>query len=329
MTANSPRDSDPELNELAWDLMADARLAAEGLGIRARETPAGAHLLDFGVEVAGSLSAGLTLVEVCTAGLAEVSLVPATLGGVGWLDVLVTTDAPVHACLYSQYAGWAVEVDDYFGMGSGPMRAAAAREEMFGRLGFREDARRVVGVVESRSLPDDRVMEQIAQQCKVDVDQVAILVAPTASLAGTLQVVGRSIETALHKLLELNFDVTRIRSACGSAPLAPVAANDLEGIGCTNDAILYGARVTLWVTGDDRSLSEISPQVPSCSSPMYGEPFLSVFEKAGRDFYAVDRMLFSPAEVVFHNLETGRVHVCGGINHEILRRSFGLQPSHL
>ncbi len=323
----TPRD--PVLNELAWDLVEDTQLAAEELGIHLVETASGARLFDFGVETGGSLAAGLTLAEVCTSGLAEISLTRGAISGIGWPEVVVSTDAPIDACLFSQYAGWPIQVGGYFGMGSGPMRAAAAHEDLFQTLDFREDAERVVGVIESRSLPDDAVIEQIAHDCGVDPSQVAILVAPTASLAGSMQVVARSIETALHKLMELKFDVMRIKSAIGTAPFAPVAADDLRGIGRTNDAILYGASVTLWVTGNDQSIVDIGSQVPSSASSMYGEPFLSIFERAGRDFYAVDRMLFSPAEVVFQNMETGSVHHFGGTNHDILRRSFGLRSTHL
>ena len=40
------------------------------------------------------------------------------------------------------------------------------------------------------------------------------------------------------------------------------------------------------------------------------------------DFYAVDPLLFSPAEVVFQNLETGRSHAFGRVETDILARSF-------
>ena len=233
----------------------------------------------------------------------------------------------MEACLFSQYAGWQMSVDKFFGMGSGPMRSAAAHEDLFSKLDYREEAERVVGVLESGSLPDDAVVNEIARMCGVDPSQVALLVAPTASLAGTIQIVARSVETALHKLHELDFDVTRVTSAIGSAPLPPVAVDDLTGIGRTNDAILYGARVTLWVAGDDGSIEEIGPSVPSSAAESYGEPFLTIFEAAGRDFYAVDKMLFSPAEIVFHNVETGRAYVFGSVNHEVLARSFGLSSS--
>ena len=47
------------------------------------------------------------------------------------------------------------------------------------------------------------------------------------------------------------------------------------------------------------------------SSRDHGEPFSSIFARYNHDFYAVDPLLFSPAEVVFQNLETGRSHAFG------------------
>ena len=135
---------------------------------------------------------------------------------------------------------------------------------------------------------------------------MTLLAAPTASLAGGVQIVARSVETALAQAAELKFDLTRIVSAYGTAPLPPVADNDLAAIGRTNDSILYGARVLLYVTGDDASLEAIGPQVPSSASHDYGEPFAAIFARYNNDFYKVDPHLFSPAEVSFQNLRFGK-----------------------
>ena len=134
---------------------------------------------------------------------------------------------------------------------------------------------------------------------------------------------GRS-RPPLHKLAELKFDLSRIVSAQGIAPVPPVAANDLAAIGRTNDAVLYGARVVLAVTGEDADVVELGPKVPSSSSHDYGEPFAAIFAHYNNDFYAVDPHLFSPAEVVFQNVETGNTHAFGGVNAEVLKRSFQL-----
>jgi len=315
---------EPVLNESAWDLVHQVLTVCEELRVDPVETESGAVVLDFGVEATGSLAAGLALAEVCMADLAEISLVPSEIDGIGWNRVAVQTDMPVESCLLSQYAGWAVSVGDYFGMGSGPMRAAYGSEPLFEKLGYQERAYGIVGVIESGQLPTDEVIRHLAQSCQVPPEAVALLVAPTASIAGNMQVVARSVETALHKLFELDFDMGRIISGCGDAPLSPVAGDDLTGIGRTNDAILYGGRVTLMVDGDDESLRAIGPKVPSSGSEAYGKPFLDIFEAAGRDFYKIDPHLFSPAEIIFHNIESGNVHRFGGMNLPVLKQSFGL-----
>lgn len=319
----SKEQDDSPLNDLAWDLVHQILLQSEELRVEPA-SESGGMVLDFGVDVAGSLAAGLALAEVCMSGLAEIAIQPGELCGVGWPTLCVQTDNPLEACLFSQYAGWKISHKDYFAMGSGPMRAAARKEPLFSRLEYEESSFGVVGVLESAELPGRDVVESIAADCGVEPDHVALLVAPTASLAGNLQVVARSIETAMHKLYELDFDVTRVESGCGWAPIPPVADSDLGGIGRTNDAILYGGRVTLWVSGDDESIRQIGPQVPASHSAMHGRPFLELFEEAGRDFYKIDPHLFSPAEIVIHNVETGRVHVFGSLMHEVLKRSFGL-----
>ncbi|HUG93980.1 MAG TPA: methenyltetrahydromethanopterin cyclohydrolase [Planctomycetaceae bacterium] len=314
---------EPSLNHRAAGLVEQITALADDLRVRSRTLPGGGRVLDFGVETAGGLEAGRWLARVSMSGLGDVSLAAGDLGGVGWPLVQVATDRPLAACLLSQYAGWQISVGKFFGMGSGPMRAAAGREELFETLGYRETPTSCVGVLESGRLPDDAVFEFLAERTGIPARDTVLLVAPTASAAGNFQVVARSVETALHKLFELHFDVSRIESSFGTAPLAPVAADDLTGIGRTNDAILYGGRVTLWVRGDDESIAAIGPQVPSVASAVHGRPFLEIFEDAGRDFYAIDPHLFSPAEVVFQNLDSGRVHQFGRVEPEILRQSFG------
>jgi methenyltetrahydromethanopterin cyclohydrolase len=266
------------------------------------------------------LEAGLALAEICLAGLGTVTFVPSTLGP--GPAVQVTTDQPLAACMASQYAGWQITGGKYFAMGSGPMRAAWGKEALFDTIGFREDAAWTVGVLESAQIPPADVCVRVAQDCRVPPSHLTLLVARTASIAGTVQVVARSVETCLHKLHEVGFDLNRVRSGYGTAPLPPVAADDLTGIGRTNDAVLYGGSVTLWVRGDDASLAAIGPRVPSSASPDHGQPFAAIFESAGHDFYKIDPLLFSPAEVAFVNLDTGRTHRFGGLRPDVLRQSF-------
>jgi methenyltetrahydromethanopterin cyclohydrolase len=311
-----------ELNGRAMRLVEALLDRALERKIAAQPIEKGGCFVDCGVSVQGSLAAGLDLARICLADLADVRLVPGEVGGRVCPHVQVVTDDPVAACLASQYAGWAIQEEKFFAMGSGPMRAAAGKEPIFKTIGHCEEPECVVGVLEGRKPPTSAVVARIAAACRVAPSAVMLLVAPTASLAGGLQIVARSVETALHKLVELGFDVGRVESAYGTAPLPPVARDDLTAIGRTNDAILYGARVVLFVRGDDASIDEVGPRVPSSSSKDHGEPFGAIFARYNHDFYAVDPHLFSPAEVVFHNIETGRACAFGQVEPEVLTRSF-------
>jgi len=282
----------------------------------------GGRYIDCGIEARGGALAGVELARICLGDLAQITIMPGEAGGRAALLVQVLTDHPVQACLASQYAGWALKDGKFFAMGSGPMRSAAGTETIYDSIGFRESAEAVVGVLETRKPPPPAIVAKIASACRVEPTAVTLLVAPTASLAGGIQIVARSVETALHKLAELKFDLSRIVSAQGTAPVPPVASNDLAAIGRTNDAVLYGARVILAVTGDDASVVALGPQIPSSSSHDYGEPFAAIFARYNNDFYAVDPHLFSPAEVVFQNVETGKTHAFGGVNAQVLARSF-------
>jgi methenyltetrahydromethanopterin cyclohydrolase len=229
--------------------------------------------------------------------------------------VVVESDRPVEACLASQYAGWKVSEGKFFAMASGPVRASIGREELFDVLSramgrdLRERADTAVGLLEAAKLPPDEVCRTLAREAGVAPDRLILLVARTASPAGTLQVIARSLETALHKLETLHFDLGRIRSGFGRAPLSPVAGD--------------GGEVVLEVGGDDASLAEIGPRVASSASPSFGEPFARLFEKAGGDFYAIDPALFSPAMIELRNVDTGMRHRFGAVAPDVVAASFG------
>jgi len=315
-----------QLNQLAAVLC--DRLAEDASRLRIAVTSSaaggvGARLIDCGVDATGGLEAGRRMAEICLAGLARVALVPGDEGIWSGPAVQVDTDHPLAACMASQYAGWEIKSDGYFAMGSGPMRAAAGREDLFDRIGCREQPDVAVGVLESGRLPPEDVCRNIAEACGVELGKLTLLVARTSSLAGTLQVVSRTVETALHKLLEVGFDLSEVTSGVGTAPLPPVAADDLEGIGRTNDAVLYGGQVTLYVRSDDSLLTEIGPKVPSCASPDHGRPFAQIFKRCGHDFYKIDPLLFSPAVVQFANLQTGQFHRFGHTLPRVIHESFG------
>jgi methenyltetrahydromethanopterin cyclohydrolase len=281
-----------------------------------------AQVIDLGVNERGSLTDGITLARICMADLADVRMVPGQVTDKPLPLVTVNVRQPVAACMASQYAGWQISVNKYFAMGSGPFRAIYGREKLYDDIGCRETSDVAVGVLETSKLPDAAVIEWIAGKLDMQPSQIILLCARTASLAGGVQIAARSVETAMHKLHELDFDLHRVVSGYGSAPLPPVAKDDMAAIGRTNDAVLYGAQVSLFVTGDDDTLRDAGEKLPSSASRDYGKPFGEIFAGYDHDFYKIDPMLFSPAEVMLHNIDTGRVHHFGKVDHDILARSF-------
>ena len=313
------------LNERAAEL-ADAMVEeAALLRVRSRTLASGARVIDAGIESAGGYGAGLAISEICMGGLSDISYTTVQVGAQAWPGVLVSTDHPAISCMASQYAGWAISVEKFFAMGSGPLRAhARVEKELFEKLGYEEEADRGVLVLEGRTLPDDAVVAWVAEKARLEAARLTFVVAPTASLAGGVQISARILETGLHKMETLGFDVRRVVSGYGTAPIPPVAKNDLKAIGRTNDCILYGGQARYTIRAGDDELAELASKVPATASRDYGTPFYEIFQRYEGDFYKIDPLLFSPAEVWLTSTESGRTFHAGHLNPEILEAS--LQP---
>jgi methenyltetrahydromethanopterin cyclohydrolase len=310
------------MNERAAALVNGLVSDAEALGIEVRTLDSGARLLDCGASAAGGLQAGLGFAAVCMGGLGRLDLVPVVVGAQTWPGIGVAVDQPAAACLAAQYAGWKLEHGDFFAMASGPGRALARAEDLFEELAWREQADRAVLCLETRQEPPVEIVDKVAQRCGLASSELTFLIAPTASVCGSVQISARVVETALHKLHELGVDPARVRNGWGCCPIAPVAKNDPAAIGRTNDAVLYGGTVHLWIEGDDDEVADLARRLPSAASDAFGTPFGELLAAANWDFYEIDPMLFSPAAATLTSTESGRVHHGGGLAPEVLERSF-------
>ncbi len=310
------------LNARAWALADDMVARAAELRVAARTLGNGARVIDAGVNAPGGLAAGLRLAELCMGGLGHVDFAPLAFGGETWPGVHVWTDHPAVSCMAAQYAGWAVEQSGYFAMGSGPLRAHARVERaLYAKLGYAERAERGVLVLETRTLPTEAVAELVAAKAGLPASALTFAVAATASVAGGVQVVARVLETGLHKMDALGFDVRRVAGASGTAPVPPPAKNDLRAIGRTNDCVLYGGQARYLVRAEDDELAALAERLPASASGDYGTPFYETFERAGRDFYKIDPLLFSPAEVWLTSATSGRTFHAGRLDAGVLRAS--------
>jgi len=243
------------------------------------------------------------------------------VGGHPWPHVQVDSRHPFLGCFISQAAAWPVDVSGLkgglIGMGSGPA-CLKALPERFSALGLEDPSDHAVLVLESSALPDDEACREIAERCRVSADHLAVLAARTSSPAGSIQIAARSIETALHKLDHLGFDLGCIVSGTGICPAAAPTESDLLSMGKTNDAMLFGSQVWLVVAGVDVDcLARIVAQAPSATSRSYGKPFLDILQESG-GFYNIDPGLFAPAQLAIIHKETGRVLIAGTRDEERL-----------
>lgn len=317
----------PSVGRLAAPLVGKLVEAAQELRLGVRRAQSGAVIVDAGLECAGGVEAGLRIAEICMGGLGRAALVPDGRFRNWSTAIAVHTANPVLACLGSQYAGWSLSHKDGGGtfraLGSGPGRALAVKEPLFRELDYRDRFDAACLVLEVDAAPPDGLVEKIARDCGVTPERLTLILTPTRSLAGTVQVVARVLEVALHKVHELGFPLERIVDGTGSAPLPPPAPDLVAAMGRTNDAILFGGTVQLFVTGDDASARDLAERLPSSSSKDYGRPFAETFKAYKGDFFAIDPMLFSPARVVVTALDSGNSFHAGACDEGLLDLSFG------
>ena len=241
----------------------------------------------------------------------------------GWTDaVAVTSASPVLSCLASQYAGWALSHEKFFSLGSGPARALAQREDLFNELAYVDSATSTCIVLETDKVPPLQVIEKIVRDTKITAEHLVVILTPTSSITGVVQIVGRVLEVALHKAHTLHFPLENIVSGSGLAVLPPVAKDFMTAMGRTNDAILFGGDVHLQVRGDDAAAAKLAADLPSSASKDYGKTFAEVFKFYDMDFYKIDPMLFSPAKVTVTNIDTGNVFEGGYLNADLINFSF-------
>jgi methenyltetrahydromethanopterin cyclohydrolase len=317
------KDGWASLNESARRIVDGMIRDADRLRISVSDGPLGERLVDAGAKVVGGIEAGLLMAEAAMGGLGTLAT-SVELGSRQWpLTVQVRSSQPVLACLGSQYAGWNLSHGDYFAMGSGPARALASVEPLFQTLAYRDKASSAVLLLETDKAPPQALVEKVANATGLAARNLTFLFAPTQSLAGTVQIVARVLEVALHKANDLGFPLDHILDGVGAAPIPAPHPDFLTAMGRTNDAIIYGGCVQLFIKGSAEAAEELAHKLPSRASRDYGRPFAEIFSRFKGDFYAIDPLLFSPAEIIVTAVESGDTFRAGERDFDMLERSLG------
>jgi methenyltetrahydromethanopterin cyclohydrolase len=312
---------------LSRPLVEAMRADPEKFRVKVITDPSGAQIIDAGIDTPGGLEAGRCVSEICLGGLGRVALnATATFKRWTW-QVNVTTSDPVIACLASQYAGWSLSHGEgkgaFHALGSGPARAIGSREPLFDELNYRRPPGPTALVLEVDRHPPPEVIAKIVSHCDIEPAQLTLILTPTTSLAGGVQIVARVLEVALHKAHELKFPLEHIVDGSGSAPLPPPSGDFITAMGRTNDAILFGGQVHLFVDCEDSAAQELANKLPSSASRDFGRPFAMIFKDCGYDFYQIDPMLFSPAKCAVTAMHSGQTFFAGELREDLLDESFG------
>ena len=301
------------------------------LGVQVLEN--GCTIIDAGINVPGGLEAGRIIAEICLGGMGTVSISHSPYTQNWPLSVNVHTGNPVLGCLGSQYAGWSLSHEKYYALGSGPARALAKKikdgkeepvEELYKELAYADQFDSTALVIENDAIPPLAIVEKVAAACQLDPSKLTIIVTPTSSLAGGVQVVARVLEVAMHKAHALHFPLENIVDGSGCAPICPPLPNFVKAMGRTNDAILFAGQVHLFVKGSDEDAEKLAKELPSSTSKDYGKPFAEIFKQYEYDFFKIDAMLFSPASVIVTAVESGKSFRAGQLDNALLDQSFGL-----
>ena len=344
MTLKEKRFED-SINRMAFEVVKEMIAKANELNIGVARANCGATIIDCGVNVEGSIDAGLYLARVTSGDLIRFSLAVANYDGVFLPTLYCYSDYPVIATMGAQLGDWEVRYVNYFAIGSGPARALALDREMprsvaakrdkllkeglvtytpreiFEKIGYRDKFERAVIVLESENYPPDEALQLIANACHVKPEDLYVLVVPTSTLAGSIQIAGRIIEVGIYKLALLGFDFTCIRFGFGAAPIAPPHPDAATAMGRVNDAIRYcGSTYYMVDFYDDEQLRDFVKRVP----PTDNEFFTEIFKKA-QDFYDVDPCAFAPATITVTNIKTGKTFSAGHLNTDVLRKAFGMR----
>jgi len=312
----------PSINAITNPLVKQLIANAEVLKLGISHHEAGCVIVDAGIAHKGSAEAGRLIAEICMGGLAQASLVNSPNMNAWTASIHVQSENPVLACLGSQYAGWSLQHEKFFSLGSGPARSIAQREDLFKELNYKDQAENTALVLETDKVPPTAIIEKVCKDTQIKPENLTLILTPTSSIAGVVQIVGRVLEVALHKAHTIHFPLEKIVSGSGVAVLCPTSDDFMTAMGRTNDAILFGGYVTLNVKCGDTEAKKLAQDLPSNSSKDYGKTFAEVFKSYNMDFYKIDPLLFSPAKVLIHNLETGHHFEGGEFNQVLIEKSF-------
>ncbi|HZJ90891.1 MAG TPA: methenyltetrahydromethanopterin cyclohydrolase [Oscillospiraceae bacterium] len=285
----------------------------------------GATVIDMGLDARGGYMAGKLFVEATLGGMGYVDFGRFTLGEIDLPSIDVYIDQPQTATLSSQFSGWNLtegyEKGEITPVGSGPARAIY---KDFGSIGwpYQDNHHETVFAAQTTEMPDEAMAADVAEKCGISPKNVYILATITGSLAGSIQVCSRSVETSTFCMFKKGFPLEAVISGMGVSPIPPPTSDELSAMDRVNTALMYGAIVRYLVDCEDSDIEAFLKLAPFNVSPRFGEHFSDLFEEGNRNFNEVDKSIHTVACYEITNFRTGRTFRAGEFREDLLAKSF-------
>ncbi|MEM2897387.1 MAG: methenyltetrahydromethanopterin cyclohydrolase [Candidatus Bathyarchaeia archaeon] len=317
------------VNKLAFRLIKTLIDDHERLGVKVIKLRNGAKIIDAGIEALGSLEAGIKISEISLGGLAKVSVLPTSYNGTTLLSTYVSTDSPSIAIFGSQLPLLSLfKIDDYSAIISGPGKTLIREldprsKELFEKIQYKDSSKVAIFILQTDRIPNENIAKYLAKQCRVMLKNLYLIVTPTNSVVGSIQVSARMLEITLWRLLNvLKFSPNKIIAASGSAPISPVYPEIWRRLGITpDDMLMNGSRVVLLIKPEkDDDLEYLTKNMVIEASRAYGKSFYEMLKEADFDFYKVDHSSVAPAQIVIYDFLSGKIHEAGKLNIDLIKR---------
>ena len=328
------------VNEQSLKVVKEMMQREDSLDIDVIELKNHITIIDTGVNVKGGFKAAEYVTKAALCGFGEAKTIMAKYGSMHLPAVVAYTDLP--AIIAISYYVWPevmhpphVKTDEYSAWVSGPGKALKQKpEKVYAKLDYKDEGSVAVLLVQPRGkqLPDESVAEKLANACGINPENLYLLVTPTNSIVGSVQVSARTMEDGFWRLTEyygISYD--RVEEIMTLTPIAPVSPKVFrEPCPWADDMIRHGGVLHAWIySKEGEDLQKMAEEMVIENNPKsFGKSFyqLAVIEKKyiGPEYdlvrLAEEGCGFVIAEACLYDTRVGRMYRAGRVHDNILEK---------
>jgi methenyltetrahydromethanopterin cyclohydrolase len=315
------------VNNNAFEILKVVVKNSDELGLKVSKLKNGTTIIDAGIDAPGGLRAGVIISQLSLGGLSEVRLTEELYDDLSLNSIYVATDLPHIAVLCSQYplfGEYAVEVDGYSPLVSGPFRALMREpKEIFEKIKYRDNAKVGSLILQADEYPKEKYVEHVAKKGGISPKNLHLIMMPTQCIARSVDVAARVIETSMWRLTQvLGYDFRKVKFMTGLAPIAPIYPDIWKRLGITPDDMdHFCGHVSFGVNpAKDDDLEALAKNMVVESTAANGKPFFEILKEHDLSFHNIPREIYAVAKATIYDLKTGRMYRAGKLNVPLIKK---------